>query len=321
MSKEHKYIICGLVVQSELALPEFSQAQPETGEPQVRVKLEKLPNHHKDQKEVFYSHELTPDSHYLYFEDAGGYLISNGNEIIIDPLSGSNELNVRLYLLGSAFGILLHQRNLLPLHASVVKVGEQCVAFIGDSGAGKSTLVASLNKAGFEVMGDDICPVDVVSEKQAVTWSSFPRIKLWSDVLEELGYDQLSLVKDSVQDNKYHYPLGTESSRESYPLTRIYELSDEVDEKQCHIEEVKGKMAMQALLENVYRSELLTTERHRQRIFEQCALLANKVKLFHLNRCKEFDVMEKVLQELQAHWQRAGMVAPDSTEDQVMRET
>ena len=58
----------------------------------------------------------------LTVPDVGRYRIEGGHEIIVDPNTGVPERNVRLYLLGSAFGALLHQRGLLPLHANAVEI-------------------------------------------------------------------------------------------------------------------------------------------------------------------------------------------------------
>ena len=41
---------------------------------------------------------------------------------------GASSRNVRVFLLGSAFGALLHQRGLLPLHANAVEVDGRAVA-------------------------------------------------------------------------------------------------------------------------------------------------------------------------------------------------
>ena len=45
----------------------------------------------------------------------GRYRIEAGNRITVESEPGVPERNVRLFLLGSAFGVLLHQRGLLPV--------------------------------------------------------------------------------------------------------------------------------------------------------------------------------------------------------------
>jgi len=63
---------------------------------------------------------------------------------------------VRLYLLGSAWGALCYQRDLLVLHASAVRVDGRAVAFCGRPGMGKSTLAAWLAESGHALVSDDL---------------------------------------------------------------------------------------------------------------------------------------------------------------------
>ena len=69
----------------------------------------------------------------------GRFLLRNGEEVTIDLAPFSGEASVSSYLLGGLFGVLCHQRGIIPLHASVIEVAGGCVAFVGASGAGKST--------------------------------------------------------------------------------------------------------------------------------------------------------------------------------------
>lgn len=118
--------------------------------------------------------------------DVARYRISRGTEIEVYPCAGVAARNIRLYLLGSAFGALLHQRGLLPLHANAVEIDGKAVAFMGPSGAGKSTLAAWFFDREFPLIADDVC---VVRTEGAVTsvMPGLPRVRLWQDALEASG--------------------------------------------------------------------------------------------------------------------------------------
>ena len=81
-------------------------------------------------------------------------------------LSADNvpDANIRLYLLGSAMGVLLHQRGLLPLHANAVEIDGKAFAFMGASGSGKSTLAAWFHDHGYRIIADDVCAVRFETE-------------------------------------------------------------------------------------------------------------------------------------------------------------
>ena len=76
----------------------------------------------------------------LNVERVARFLISSGNEILVDVVPGAEWDMVLLLLFGSAFGALLHQRKLLVVHASAIATTRGAVLFTGASGYGKSTL-------------------------------------------------------------------------------------------------------------------------------------------------------------------------------------
>ncbi|NBV24387.1 MAG: hypothetical protein EBS05_21015 [Proteobacteria bacterium] len=115
------------------------------------------------------------------------FLIERGEAITFEPYAGADDDTLRLYLLGSGLGALLHQRGHLVLHANAVQVGDGAVLFAGVSGAGKSTTAAVFHQKGYRVIADDVTAVD--GEGRALGGS--PHLKLWEDAL-----DQLKISKD-----------------------------------------------------------------------------------------------------------------------------
>ena len=67
----------------------------------------------------------------LVIPEAGSFAVRGGREIIVDALPEVPDRNLRLFLLGSAMGLLLHQRGLLPLHANAVSLGGRTIAVAG----------------------------------------------------------------------------------------------------------------------------------------------------------------------------------------------
>ena len=88
----------------------------------------------------------------LSVEEVARYLIVDNREMRIQRLPGSIESDVRIFLLGSVLGALLHARQMLVLHASAIQTEQGAVLFIGRSGAGKSTLLGALLLRGYPII-------------------------------------------------------------------------------------------------------------------------------------------------------------------------
>ena len=242
------YSVFGLHLRSDLPLPELLDAEPSS--PQVTVRLGTVapapaagPGPH-----------ATEDGLLLNIEGVARYLVKDGGTIIVDREPGVPDANVRLFLLGSAMGALLHQRGMLPLHANAVEVGGRAFAFMGASGAGKSTLAAWFHDRGYRIIADDVCVVDFAAGGAAQVRPGISRLRLWRDALDVTGREvsdyQRSFFGDDAPD-KYDVPLARPcSTDEAIPLAAVYLLEKS---EGLAIEPLAGVAAAEAIFANTYR--------------------------------------------------------------------
>lgn len=145
-----------------------------------------------------------------------------GREVVIDPHMASDATDIRVFLFSTVFAILCFRRGLIPLHASVVRIGDRAVAFSGISGAGKSTLAACFHQRGYSVLSDDVAVIDWVGGCPVVR-PVMSRLKLWRDMMDGLGIAHGDKERARSQLEKYHIPLD-DFSATTLPLVAIYHL-------------------------------------------------------------------------------------------------
>ncbi len=147
------------------------------------------------------------DHEYLLKVDTvASYYVKNGNEITVQMNKDCSIHEVSAFLIGSAFGAVIHQRRLLPLHASTVVYKNKCLVFMGISGAGKTTLAAALIRKGALFVADDISVIDFSGRRPAVI-PAFPSIKIWKDSLKHLQIENSGLHKVRDELEKYYLPV------------------------------------------------------------------------------------------------------------------
>jgi hypothetical protein len=140
----YRYAVFGLSIASPFPLPELIEA-PAVGAADVEIALGEPAAASEEGREGFFS---TASGGLLDVNKVARYRIDDGRRITVEPYPTGSERHIRLYLLGSALGALLHQRRLLPLHANAMDFGGRAVAFMGASGAGKSTMAAWFHDRG-----------------------------------------------------------------------------------------------------------------------------------------------------------------------------
>lgn len=229
------------------------------------------------------------------------YRITDGREIVVDPFEGASETMVRLYLLGSALGILCYQRGILPIHANALVVSGEAFAFAGDSGAGKSTLAAHFHRAGYKVLSDDVCGVVLGPGGRPFVVPGLTRLKLWADAAAVFGYDTATLDRAIEGAEKYHVPFREPGDQAPVPFRRLYLLAKSGPEDARRTVRLRGFDALTALAANTYRYEYVDRLGLKSRHFEQCAALLAHVEIYRAVREWGFGVFATEAAALEDH--------------------
>jgi hypothetical protein len=293
MSMSSAWSLFGLTVRSQLPLP-FAAMQDDGGsEPDVSVRFGTLPAGSGGLE------ACGPEAIQFEASGAGRFRVSGGREIVIDPAPCASERNLRLYLLGSAFGALLHQRGVLPLHANAVLIDGRAVAFMGRSGAGKSTLAAWFQDRGHVVLADDVCAVTVEGGTPCAL-PGVPRLRLWKDALERSGRDADDFDLSFDGRDKFDVPSPRARVAVAAPLAALY-LLEEHGEAHASIEPLGAGQAVEALIAHTYRGRCVPLIGASARHFAACLELARHVPAHLVRRRKETATFERTAQALESH--------------------
>jgi hypothetical protein len=293
------YFAFGLCVRSELALPELEPMQEqEICEPQVDISLGNVKATLPSARHMSGMIQVGNGDCLVTATKVARYHVRNGTEIIVDPVAGSSDRNVRLFLLGTALGALCHQRGLLPLHASAVEAGDRAIAFTGRSGAGKSTLAAQLQRRGYRVLCDDVCVISLDAYERPLAWPGLPRLKLWGDSVTALGRDAAALDRVHDDMDKFLLPLKSRASRQPIPLARLYVLDEDGQDFEGGVRPLTGTQAMDAVMANTYRGGLVAPMGRSASHFMQCASVVRHAGVSMVGRRWGVDAFMRAANEL-----------------------
>lgn len=243
----------GLAVRSELALPELPALAAETAA-DVEVGFGDAGPADPGLRWIGGVFQAKGDDCLYRVDDVGRFRIRRGRQILIEPGAAADAASLRLHLLGGAFAALMHQRGLLPLHASTVRIGERVVALAGVGGAGKSSLAAALLGAGHRLLGDDICAVASGADGRPITWNGIPRLKLRADAAARTQDPALERTPDIA--GKRHLIAPADDRRGATALNAVYVLQRTPGPCDLRLQPLAGDAALRAILSNIYRPSL-----------------------------------------------------------------
>ena len=297
-TNSYYYQAFGLTIDSKLPFPELVASNKIDADAVIR--FNKLDYSPLTTNSVQYSFQLTSEGMYLFWQGVGMFLIRDGKEIIIDAEPEADIDKMRLFILGAAMGVLLHQRGCLTLHASAVAVNGNAVAFLGNKGWGKSTLAATFHACGHSLLTDDVAAIDVCNSNEPSILPAFPQLKLWPDAVTSLGRNPENLPQLIQDFEKRNCLVSDGFMQKPVPLKQIYVLSTG---DTLEIQTVKPQEILTYLISNSYITrfgdELLQLDRASH--FVKLTLLAKQTSIYRLIRPKDISLLPQTVQLVEKH--------------------
>lgn len=246
------YRAYGLLIESELLLPELTPEPNPTSPPDAVIRYGSVPEHLATVKGRGVIYEASADEFLLNMQDIARYWVRAGNEIVIEPAVAASDNDIRVFMLGSCFGALLHQREMLVLHASAIGTEQGAVLFAGTSGVGKSTLLGELLNRGYSMMVDDVCGIVDDPVAGPLVLPGYPRTRLWADAAKRLDVETDGLVRTRPTLEKYERQIPEAFWDEPAPLRSLYVLGTS-NRDEFTIERLPRVRAFGAVLHQTYR--------------------------------------------------------------------
>lgn len=276
-----------LVFVASIPIPEMITIEGDPGPeypPDVVITEDDFPDHLSDALESSAVHEVNAQALLLRVAGVGRYLVREGREILIDPEPDATAHDVRVYLLGTCLGVLLHQRGLFILHASGVVTHLGAMVFAGASGAGKSTLLAELLRRGHKMIVDDVCAIRFDDESRPIVLPAYPRTRLWADAAARFDVDTETLPRTRSTWDKFERQVADQFSDHEAHLTHVFHLAEPHDGAEFLVEPLSPFEAFTTLIEHTYRGVLLDGLDLRASHFELASRAASSVKVIRVRR-------------------------------------
>lgn len=294
----HRYAVHGLRLASSLELPDLALAGDDTDGIDVAIDEGDVPATLDGQANT--GGYWQADADRLLFEAPGiaRFLVSNGRSIRFQPCTDEprDDHAIRVYMLGTALGALLHQRGLFALHAGGVATPSGAWLFTGHSGAGKSTLVAWLHRRfGWPILSDDVTVVDHAGGILQAR-GGIPRLRLWRDALAAMSVPEAGLVRDLLRYDKFQLSLGA-GHRGQVPLRGLV-LLESVEGEDSSLTRLRGHEALATVMGSVYRPEFAETWRPPGSLFLDSARIAAGMQVYRFSRPRSLVDYDRHLESL-----------------------
>jgi len=267
------FTLCGWRVRSVFPLPEAAEWSGPDGPVDIEICPGSMPAEVGKQSADLPYLEMLGDGSLIFDAMPHARFLVSASRVVIDLPYGPEATTWRPLLLGPILALLCYIRGLVPLHASVVRIGGRAVAFAGRSGAGKSTLAAALCARGHALVTDDVCPVSHLSTV-ALVHPTFPGMKLSTPTLAALGVGPCDFLPVLPDGDKMQVPQPKGFEATPLPLDLVYLIEDAPEGASDRIETITGAEAFERLSADIYRPQMGRFLSGRSALFSKIAQLA-----------------------------------------------
>ena len=300
----HRYCVYGIAIASDspLTLPQYSHDTLGRVEclqapaPLFQKAIESIV--FDSRSDSWYRHAVTRDgSTYVAWDAIGEFVVAaDGRRIVCRRDEGCCAESFQVYLMGQALSFALVQQRFEPLHATVVVVNDEAVAFLGGNAFGKSTLAACFLEAGYRLLTDDLLNLQE-SGDGIRAYPGPPRIKLFPRVASCFLHAIANGVEMNPDTKKLILPIDAHRScSRPVPLKAIYSLAaphDASRRRDVTIETLSPRQAFMALVSAAF-NRTLTGRQRLERQFGMMGRVTDLVPVKKLVYPRTLDRVEEV---------------------------
>ncbi|MGD0404759.1 MAG: hypothetical protein ABSB66_16365 [Candidatus Acidiferrales bacterium] len=298
------YSVFGLLLQSNLPIPELIAEKTSASIPSVIVHMDASPygagEIRSEQEALTYTSAYTDEAgqpalriwkiagsgllRLAYYDGTQFWMNREGTELWAQWPKNLTIEDAATYLLGPVLGLLLRLRGVTCLHASAVAFAGHAIAFVGSEGAGKSTTAALMARKGCAVISDDV--VALVERNGAFyVYPAYPYLCLWPDSVTMVYGPDKQLPSFSASWEKRLLSLAGNNLRfeaQALPLGAIFVLGERsLAPDAPFLERLTPREGLLALVANSFATNLLDKEM-RAREFEFLGRMLGRVPIRRL---------------------------------------
>ena len=292
------YAAYGLVWRMPLACPELRVA-PASAAADVIVQYGQVPPPPAHASAAGPLRQVTPGEARFGLPGVARLLVRGGNEILIERRPEADDDMVRLLLVGTGMALLLHQRGLLPLHASAIVAPAGAVLFMGHSGAGKSTLLNEFLHRGYPMLAEDLAAVRLAADGAAWVEPGVQTTKLWADSAAVLGQPTDGLVRVRPELEKFVVPVDGPLATAPVRLAAIYTLASH-NEPAIILEERRDARKFNALLDHTWQKLVVRRMGLHTAHFQRAIAVANQARIVRVLRPDEGFRLQELADAIEA---------------------
>ncbi|HEY1751704.1 MAG TPA: hypothetical protein VGG29_10590 [Caulobacteraceae bacterium] len=294
------YRIAGLVVDSQIALPGALSLDP-GAPPDVVIGWGPAPAALARPTVSTPGWEIEGELMLMRVPGVGRFLLCRGRQISVDPADGADPDDCAIYLLGSVFGALLHQRGQLAFHASAIEADGRAVMICGPSGRGKSTTAAALAQLGHPLLSDDLCALSFDADGAPRVHADGRQLKLAPDAVAALDLAARAGARVRSDVDKRFVAPPAAAGAAALPLAAVYILRAP-DPDAPLIADPGVSDAVRRLQRNAYRPGIVERTGQQRRYFEASAAIVAHAGVFLLAPPRDLARLPQAARALAEHW-------------------
>lgn len=296
----YTYEAYGLTIHSELPLPQLIKSK-DSSSPDIVIRYGNVPEFLDNVTASSRDWQVSSEQLLLKIKGVATYWANGSRKVWIDRNPDASDDDVRLWLLGSTLGFLLHQRRILPLHASAIRTDKGAVLFTGFSGAGKSTILGAMVKRGYAMLADDVSGIVLDKQGCPQVLPGFPASRLFADSAAKLNRSTEGVSQVRASLNKYIFPIDNFCA-ESLPLFRVYVLTNHEGAK-IELQPIdKSIDKLSCFLVNTYRNLFVRAIGWEKEQFKLISQVINKTSVIKVTRPTQAFLLDRLAKRIEENF-------------------